>query len=348
MANTVLIKLFNKTSERLVFDGSTENHGYWDAPATIPPKSTAGLRIISPRGSGSEGTIVYNVKTDNDNEPRAQVKAYARCSYLGDNNEFLPCPLEPGAVYVASFRSWTRKSGWHDNTVAPEGNPVHVEYTIRYATDRYRFSLVDMAAKSAFCLQNSRGEPIVGAHHLWRSESAADWADRNLGSYAPNVFSYESGSPVAEAGHLDVTIRPLDSELVGAEVAVYGSIDGIRTFQTDYFYIKSLDNVTVSARAIRPARSTCMFSKNADVVWSMELRQSLRGVLAVGPHETRLELYWLDLQCIKAKTHGASCRDFPVSALRSICYKSSSHHKTEKSSTIPLRVSSSEKKTAIA
>ncbi|KAI6092230.1 hypothetical protein F4821DRAFT_254351 [Hypoxylon rubiginosum] len=344
MANCVLIKLFNKTSERLVFDRSTENHGYWDVPETISPKSTADLRIISPQGQGSEGTIAFNVKTDEDDNSRAQVKAYARCPYLSGSNEFYLYPLKPEAVYEASFRSWTRVSGWHDNSVAPKGNPVHIEYTLEYATSRYRFSLVEIAARSDCHVRNSRGERITGTHYLWRSESAADWADGNLGSYAPNVFAYEFGSPVAEAGHLDVTIRPLDSELIGAEVIVYGSVDGIRTFQTDYFYIKSLNDVVVSAHTIHPAHSSCPFGKNADVVWSMELRQSLRGVLAVGPHETPLELYWLG-----AKTHPDFCHNLPVEVLRdAFCKPSSDCDNEEEVDRASPQITSSEKKVAMA
>ncbi|KAI1778244.1 hypothetical protein F4818DRAFT_290956 [Hypoxylon cercidicola] len=318
--HAVYIKFFNKTSESLLLDpsGTTKKHSHWkDVPDTIPPQSSAAFRIVSRPGKGSEGTIAFNVKTDVDDTSRAHVRAYASCPYLGGSNEFYIYPLAPEAVYVASFRSWAGSSGWQDNSVASEGSPVAVEFTIKYATSRYRFTLVEIAAKSDYPLCNSRDELITGTHCLWRSDSDAEWADGNYGSYAPNVFAYESDAPVAEAGHLDVTVRPLDSELVGAEAVVYGSIDGIRTLQTDYFYIETMDNVTVPAHVVDPDRSPGPFKKNADVVWSMELRQSLRGVLAVGPHETRLELYWL-----KATTHPAFSDGLPVEWLRAAFRKS--------------------------
>ncbi|XXH03625.1 hypothetical protein Hte_010030 [Hypoxylon texense] len=298
MANRVVhMKFFNKTSERLVLDrsGTTENHhSHWDClPETIPPESSSFLVIVGTPMKSIEGTIAFDAKTEIDDISRTCIRARICCPYLAGRNEFRLYPLKPEAVYVNSFRSRAGKGDWQDNSIASSSSSISIEYTIEYATSRCRFQLVEITAKSDYPVRNSRDELVIGTHHLWRSDSAADWADDNRGSYAPNVFAYEPNSPVAEAGHLKVTIQPLDSELIGAEVVVHGSIDGIRTLQTDNFYIKTTDNVTVPAYVIDPVCSNGPFDVNADIVWSMELCQSLRGVLAVGPHETPLELYWL-------------------------------------------------------
>ncbi|KAI4864339.1 hypothetical protein F4820DRAFT_449176 [Hypoxylon rubiginosum] len=296
---TLHIRLFNKTSEHLVFNRSetTSNlRSNWKGvPQTIPPYGDANFVIVSPPNRETEGSITFDVKTDVDDIPRACVKAWARCSFFRRTNKFHLDPIQPKAVYVTSFRGRVGKNGWRHNSVAPRGSPISIECSIEYATNRYRFQLVEIAAKSDIPVRNSRDELVSGTHYLWRSDSAADWADDNRGSYAPNVFAYKSDSPVTEAGHLDVTIKPLDIELVGAEVIVYGSIDGIRTLRTDNFYVKTMRNVTVSAYVIDPTCTTSSFSKNADIAWSMELCQSLRGVLPVGPSETHLELYWLKI-----------------------------------------------------
>ncbi|KAI0164252.1 hypothetical protein GGR52DRAFT_575607 [Hypoxylon sp. FL1284] len=99
-------------------------------------------------------------------------------------------------------------------------------------------------------------------------------------------------SPVRD-GLLDVTVRPLDPELVGAEVTVHGSVDGIRVLRTENVFVTSMDDVVVPARLIDWARRDGPFGKNVVVAWSMELRQPLRGVIAVEPYETRLDMCWL-------------------------------------------------------
>ncbi|KAI0445134.1 hypothetical protein F4803DRAFT_548544 [Xylaria telfairii] len=74
--------------------------------------------------------------------------------------------------------------------------------------------------------------------------------------------------PIAGSGHIDVTIRALDLELINAEVIVLGSVGEKRVFQTDYFFSKSLADRVVTAHVVDPASSRNPFAKNTDVEWS--------------------------------------------------------------------------------
>ena len=320
----VHITLINETSERLEQDpdGTSANLGHWvDLPQTIEPHSRAVFQIADDAGwYGSDANNAFFVKTYVDNKPRARIHTYECCPFLGGDNKFEPETLQPNAVYIGSFRGKSGSSDWRDDSVPSGGSPVWVEYTIRYQPKRYRFTLVQLAAESSHPIRNSRDELITGYHTLWSSNSASRWTDGKRGSYEPNAFSYTSGSSVSSHGHVDVTVRALDLQLLGAEVIVYGSIDGERVLQTDFFFLKSLGNITEAAYVINPRSSKKPFNKNADVAWSMELRQSEGSVAAIGPCTTRLELYW-----IGKTAHPAFWNGIPVSFLRSVFGKSSAH-----------------------
>jgi len=306
----------NKTSEHLDQDpdGTKAILGHWvDLPQTIQPNSQAVFQIADDPGfSGSEAENAFFVKTNLDDDERAHIHTYATCPFTHDN-EFEPDPLAPKAVYASSFRARSSDGDWQDNSVPASGHPLYVEYTVDYQSQNYRFTLVKLAATSDHPLRNSRGELITGFHTLWSSDTASEWADGKSGSFAPNIFAYESGSPVASSGHVDVTIQALDLELIGAEVIVLGSVGRKRVFQTDYFFIKSLANRVVTAHVVDPASSRNPFVKKGDVEWSMELRQPTRMVQAVGPSTTRLELYW-----IGKNLHPAFWNGIPVGFLRSV------------------------------
>ncbi|KAL7626982.1 hypothetical protein AAE478_003757 [Parahypoxylon ruwenzoriense] len=325
----VHITIINQTSEHFDQDpdGTSANLGHWvDLPQTIQAHSKAVFQIADDAGLwGSDANNAFFVKTNIDDKSRAQIHTYACCPYLGGSNKFEPEPIEPKSVYVASFRAKSGSGDWQDNSVPSKGSPVWVEYTIKHQSKRYHFTLVKLAAESDHPIRNSRDELITGFHTLWSSDSASKWADGERGSYAPNVFAYKSGSVVAEHGHIDVTVRALDPELIGAEVIVYGSIDGNRILQTDYFFVKNLNNTVLTAHVVEPASSKKPFNRNADIVWAMELRQSGMGVEAIGPNTTRLELYW-----ICKTTHPAFWNGLPIGFLRSVFSRSSAHTRVKR------------------
>ncbi|KIL61814.1 hypothetical protein M378DRAFT_13279 [Amanita muscaria Koide BX008] len=176
----------------------------------------------------------------------------------------------------------------------------------------FHFSLISITATSAHPIRNSRQELIVGKHTLWSSLNPSIYPDSTRGSFQPNVFAYQFNSPVPEVGILDVTVKPLDVQLVGAEVLLFGIVEGKRVLQSDYFFFKSMAEVTVQAHVIIPSRSEVPFSWNADIDWGMELKlPSNQGLDRFGPGITRLELYW-----IATTVHRAFKEFLPVNFLR--------------------------------
>lgn len=306
----------NKTSERLEQDPDETKAilGHWvDLPDTIRPHGQAVFQIADDFGfSGSAASNGFFVKTNIDSKERSHIHTYAACPFTQDN-AFTPDALTPKAIYTSSFHVRSASGDWQDNSVPTSSHPLFVEYTVDYQSRPYRFTLVKLTATSDHPLRNSRGDLITGLHTLWDSDTAPKWADGKTGSFAPNAFAYKSGASAAGSGHVNVTIRPLDLELISADVIVYGSVGGKLVFQTDYFFIKSLSNRVVTAHIIDPARSSDPFLKKGDVEWSMQLRHSRRKVQAVGPSATRLELYW-----IGKKLHPAFWNGIPVGFLRSV------------------------------
>lgn len=261
--------------------GTSANIGGWhdwhDLLEIIEPWTRSSFKIVDHFGFyGSDANNAFFVQPIYDSNPRTHITTYECCPFGGGNNKFVINKLEPESVYVASFRGRSGDGSWHDNSVPTGDHPVSVEYTIKYQERVFFFQLIEITAKTDHPVRNSRNELITGCHRLWPSDSDASWMDSESGSYAPNVFAYDFKSKVVDSGHLDVTVIPRNLELIGAEVIMYGTINGNHVLQTDYFFMRT-QNV-VPAHFIVPTRSDFPFCKNADVIWSMELRQSHHGV----------------------------------------------------------------------
>ncbi|KAL1665988.1 hypothetical protein GGF50DRAFT_113623 [Schizophyllum commune] len=316
---SVYVTLHNKTKETLYNDPSrtTTSHGDWyDVPATIAAGATAKFRISDRGGwSGSAGTFDFIVR-DKDKKERANMYTSEACPWPSGSNSVRYDPPTPQALYSVYFDASVDGGRRTRNWVESGGHPIAVEYTIEYQPKRYRFTLETITAVSAHPVRNSNDSLVVDKHVLWDSHTPDKYKDGTRGSYAPNVFAYDFKSRVSDAGHLDVTVRPLDIELSGAEVILYGSIDGKRVLQTDYFFLKALAPITVQAHVISPATSSKPFAWNSDVDWHMELRLSAQVVEAAGPSTTRLELYW-----IAQTIHRAFQNGIPVGFLRDVLKK---------------------------
>ena len=319
---SVYVTLHNKTKETLYNDPrrTTTSHGDWyDVPSTIAAGATAKFRLSDRGGwSGSAGTFDFIVR-DKDNKERANMYTSEACPWPSGSNEVRYNPPTPQALYSVYFDASVDGGRRTHNWVESSGHPVNVEYTIEYQPKRYRFTLETITAVSAHPVRNSNDSLVVDKHVLWDSHTPDKYKDGTRGSYAPNVFAYDFKSRVSDAGHLDVTVRPLDIELSGAEVILYGSVDGKRVLQTDYFYLKTLAPITVQAHVVSPATSSRPFAWNSDVDWHMELRLSAQVVEAAGPSTTRLELYW-----IAQTIHRAFQNGIPVGFLRDVLKKAPS------------------------
>ncbi|KAI5824587.1 hypothetical protein K523DRAFT_252896 [Schizophyllum commune Tattone D] len=311
----VHVTIINDTDKGLQNDGkgTTADWGGWvNVPAYIGPKSTSASFTLEDHAgpSGSEGYLSYFVNDDSS----VDLRTYQTCPWGDyDNKISITTSPPPTALYEVNFRAHSGDGQWQYNTVQTSGHPVYVEYTLAYQSKRYRFRLDRVAAKSAHPVRNSRDELLIDDHELWTRDDPAKYKDGKVGSLAPNVFAYDFKSPVADSSHLAVTVTPLDAELAGAEVIVYGSVNGKIVFQTDYFFLGLLVSKTVSAHPILPKTSDRPFAWNADVEWHMELRFSRKPVEASGPYTTELELYW-----VAESLHRAFKNGIPVSFLRQV------------------------------
>ncbi|KAI0316016.1 hypothetical protein OF83DRAFT_1173291 [Amylostereum chailletii] len=307
----------NKTDQHLRnTTGTHANYGEWeDVPDLIEAGGRASFRLKDDWGIyGSDGVFDFSVR-DDEEMPRASLSACQACPWgTADNTVSLNAP-HPEALYVASFRASVDGGSWTDSYVEPGGHPINVEYTFEYQRrKRYRFQLVHIEAVSDHPVRNSRDELIVGQHALWDRDNAPTWADGTRGSFQPNVFAYDFTSSVAAAGALDVTVRPLDLELTGAECLLFGIVGGRRVFQSDYFFFeKALADKTVQVHVVVPKTSARPFSWNANVEWGMELRLSDQGVECVEPRSTSLELYW-----IATSIHRTFQNGIPVGFMRDV------------------------------
>lgn len=173
------------------------------------------------------------------------------------------------------------------------------------------FQLISIYAVSGHPVRNSRKRLITGPHYLWKSDSAPSWPDGNRGSFAPNIFLYTFGRPVKEAGHLEVTVKLLDSKLINHQLILTGSAAGRRILETDYFTFRNTSaGVVLRAYFTDPQRSGLPFDRNTDVSWEIRRRESPERVVGKdGP--TRLELYWLS-----PRLHPALWNGIPVELLR--------------------------------
>ncbi|KAG6887169.1 hypothetical protein C0995_000749 [Termitomyces sp. Mi166 len=223
-------------------------------------------------------------------------------------------PPLPPALFAVSVSTRIRNQSWQNGTVKPRGHPFEVEYTVDYERKRrFKWQLIEIAASSDHPVRNSRQELIVGQHTLWNHLDPSIYPDETRGSFQPNIFAYDFTSQVAVNGILNVTLRAISPQLIGAAVILFGVRNGTRAIQSDYFIIRNLDNMTVQAHVIDPRRSGKPFSLNADVEWHMELNLSHQPMDRVGEGVTRLELYW-----IATTLHRAFRPYVPVTFLRAV------------------------------
>lgn len=307
----IYVTLRNKTGESFTDGTSVATHGRWDNfPSSISPNSSSSFELRDIAWfTGSQGTFSYKIR-DAERHTRAEMYMSQTNPYIG-KNEVSYVPPKPMALYTCSFRARVGNGGWTDSYVEESGHPVNVEYTIQYQHRPFRFQVNEITATSKHPVRNSRKELIAGKHTLWNRSNPSIYPDGNRGSFQPNVFAYTFSSRVAETGILDVKVQPLDPQLVGAEVILFGTINGQRVIQSDYFFFMNLNEVTVRAHVVIPATSAKPFSLNADVDWGMELRLSNQGLQRVGEGITRLELYW-----IATTLHLAFRAYIPVAFLR--------------------------------
>ena len=210
---------------------------------------------------------------------------------LHGDNKVSYTPPKPEALYNCSFCIHVGDGNWTDNYLAASGHLVTVEYTIQYQHNPFQFEVNEIIATSNHPIHNSCKELIMGKHTLWKRSNPSNYVNGNHGLFQPNIFAYKFGTSFAENGILDVKVWPLDTELIGTEVILLGTIDGQWVIQSDYF--KNLNEVTVQAHVITPTKSVRPFSLNHDVDWGMELRLSNKGLQCVREGITRLELYWI-------------------------------------------------------
>ncbi|KAF5379135.1 hypothetical protein D9615_005859 [Tricholomella constricta] len=317
---SVYVTIINKTNEYLRKISTHAGDGTWlNVPDRIEAKDQKSFQLKDATGwYGSDGNFDFSVR-DSDDKSRADLFAFQMCPWGTWDNEIDLTKPTPEALYVATFRASVDGGAWTYGYVEKKGHPVTVEYTLQYQPKRYKFRLVHVAAVSAHPVRNSRGELIVGRHDMWDRSNASDWADGKRGSFQPNVFSYDFTSRISDAGSLEVTIEPVDLQLVGAEVILKGTISSSVVFQSDYFFIKNVGPQKVTTYVVHPATSKKPFSWNSDVEWGMELRLSQRAVDCQQPTATRLELYW-----IATTIHRAFNNGIPVGFMRDILKKSSS------------------------
>ncbi|KAK0455273.1 uncharacterized protein EV420DRAFT_1644911 [Desarmillaria tabescens] len=314
---SVYVTIINNTNEALHKDSTHADWGTWlNVPSEIQPLTTSNkFQIKDSTGpAGTEGTFRFLVGNAQETVT-TYLSAYQTCPWGAYNNEFSPGNTNPKAVYTTSFRASVDGGSWTDNRVNTSGHPVTVEFTIDYQkSKRYRFQVVQINARSDHPVRNSRDELIIGDHVLWNRSDPSAWVDGKKGSFQPNVFKYDFVSQVAATSSLTVKIQPLDIELIGAECLIYGMVGNDRVFQSDYFFIKSLNPVDVTTSVINPKTSSKPFVWNADVEWGMELRLSHIGVECVEPKISRLELYWI----AQTLHRGFQNRGIPVGFLRNV------------------------------
>ncbi|KAL5500829.1 hypothetical protein ACEPAH_9216 [Sanghuangporus vaninii] len=310
--DSVYIKIINETDSTLGLKRFDAPCGYWASlPNFIGARSTANAHLKDKVGFyGSEGTFAYYVSPDHTKVENHLFEAYQTCPYGEVNEVQVKQKPEPKAVFLTSWRARSGNNDWVDEDVQKGGHPVHVEYTIKYNTKRFKFKIMHIDAYSGHPVRNSRNELIVGNHRLWDREDPSTWVDHDKGSFQPNVFPYDFLFPVPESSLLKVTIRPVDPELIGAEGIIYGIVNGHqKIMQSGFFFIEAESNVEV--HVITPQNSSIPFSWNANVQWVMELRVPKNGVDCVAPCETRLELYWITKELHRALKPG-----IPISLLR--------------------------------
>lgn len=155
------------------------------------------------------------------------------------------------------------------------------------------FQISQITSHSDHPIRNTANEFIYGHHHLWDINNT--YAE-DKGSLAPNIFSYEFGSPLEASSTLNVTLKVTDKEICGADYFLHGLLDGVKIFESHAITVKSLGEATIPVRIIEPSSSSTAFSLNGDFTWVLkpkEQNNSGSGVEHTSQEKTRLELYWL-------------------------------------------------------
>ncbi|KAG6859052.1 hypothetical protein C0995_011976, partial [Termitomyces sp. Mi166 len=301
----------NQTNEHFLNGWHNAMDGEWKGfSGVISPGEHPRFQLKDPLGMrGAEGTFGYQI-VSRSGIVHGAFDTYQEDPYTGNNKvSYNPPPL---AVYDMSYQTKVAGKKWRSNRVDPDGHPFDVVYTIEYQRKKhYEWQLIEIAAYSDHPVRNSRQDLITMQHTLWNHETPSIYPDGTRGSFQPNVFSYEFGSKVADKSILNVTVVPVDSELIGAQAVLFGVSDGTRVIESDPFFFKDMSNVKVDAHVIHPTSSGNPFSLNADVDWRMELNLTKEFVTRRGAGVTRLELYW-----IAPTLHRAFRASIPVTFLR--------------------------------
>ncbi|KAG6848132.1 hypothetical protein H0H93_003088 [Arthromyces matolae] len=311
---SVYVTVINKTRESLM-DGTstaTRHVSKWNSfPLTISPSSSATFELTELAYlTGTQGTFTYTIR-DSEKNSLGTVQTDQADPYNGENKVSYTTEAPAPSMYNVTYRTRVANGEWKSNTVDLRGHPVHVEYTLDYQTTRrYRFQITQITAFSKHPIRNSRKELIMGNHILWTSSDPDSYEDGDKGSFQPNIFAYDFDTQVAATGILNVDVEPVDPELFGAEVMLYGTSGGNRVIQSDRFLLKPM---TILAHITNPDKKAQPFSWYTDIDWGMEI--SLSGVVLqrYGPGVSRLELYFI------AKTIYPALESYiPVKFLRGI------------------------------
>ncbi|KAG6871061.1 hypothetical protein C0995_008713 [Termitomyces sp. Mi166 len=310
---SVYVAVDNKTNEHFLKGWAHAKDGEWKGFSdVIKPKNYHVFRLKDPLGmKGAEGTFGFQI-CSSGGIIHGAFATYQEDPYSGDNKISYTPP--PPAVYHMSYHTKVSDKEWKWNTVDPDGHPVYVVYTIEYQRKQhFKWQLIEIAAHSDHPVRNSRQDLITMRHTLWNHKNPSIYPDGSRGSFQPNVFGYEFGSKVAAKSILNVTIKAVDRELVGAQVVLFGVSNGTRVIESDPFFFKDMSNVKVDAHVIHPTSSGNPFSFNADVDWRMELNLTKEPVTRDGTGVTRLELYWIAITL-----HPAFRAFIPITFLRGV------------------------------
>lgn len=148
------------------------------------------------------------------------------------------------------------------------------------------FRIVQIIAHCDNPIRNSIDELIFGEHILWYP---AQTRDGDIGSLAPNVFSYDFSSDLNST--IKVAIELAGDKPSEGKYRLHGLVDSHKVFTSDLFAFKSNETTFVAAKIIDPHRNSDPFSWNADVSWELEQKDVTHKIES--PEKTRLELYWI-------------------------------------------------------
>lgn len=177
--------------------------------------------------------------------------------------------------------------------------------------DDESFQILRITARSDHPVRNSAGELIFGDHVLWGHDNTTN---DDKGSSAPNVFAYNFNSPLASNSLLNIALKVVNPDVVGADYRLCGTLDGLKVFESDIFTIRSTNEATVVVHVVEPHSSPNPLVFNEDITWVMEQQKSERKLGCAD--ETRLELYWVSTNLHEIFLTGLS--GIPVDFLRAV------------------------------